>query len=603
MSLQVISQRVRWLGPLCLFAALAACGGGSNSASTNALYLGSTDAPGDFINYTVTVTSVTLVRSDGVDVNVLPNEATLNLADEDGLTDLLSAQSVPTGTYPSVLVTLDYTGADIEAEGVNGQAVALTPVDAAGDPVTTLTVPIEFGNAQGLVVRAGQPQFLTLDFLLDASNRVNFASAPPTDLVEPFLVATIEPNPNPVRIRGPLVSVAPGQSEYTVDLRPFFESSGTFGDTVIQTNSQTVFDINGTSALGSAGLTALASLPPLTATSARVVFSPGTGALVAASVDAGSSVPGGNEDALKGTVMSVTGGNLTVKGATLIRSGGTVVFNDLVDLTVGSNTFVTAEGHAGVNLGPGAISVGQRILAFGSVTNPDPEALAFDADPGRVRLKDTILRGTVVTAGSDLLTLDLQSIDGRLISLFDFAGTGSTSAEDANPAGYLVATGALPLGDLSLDDPVRVEGEVTPLGTAPPDFTAQSVSDYANARARLFASWMPDGTGSAFTTLGEAGLNVNLASNPETAYLRRGEVITPLATLSTSPMVEDGSGSGYFVIRQNHTVTVHFTFGGFVTDLTARLAAGAMLDWVWAEGGFASNGDILTANRIAVRLG
>lgn len=595
------AKPLRALLPLVLLLPLAACGGSSTStASSGTVYVGGTDAPGDFLNYTVTFQSLTLTRRDGTVVNLLPQKATIDLAEDDSLTDLLTAAVVPAGTYTSAVATVDYSGAEIVAVGANGQPVSLTPVNGQGQALGTVEIPINFGSDASLVVRPGEPQFLTLDFLLGASNTVNLTTNPPTVVVAPFLDASIGVATTPVRLRGPLESVDTAAGTYTVGVRPFFTGTAGGGVTVTTTAS-TVYDINGTGYEGAAGLAALAALPTLTATSARVTYDASNGTLVATAVYAGSSVAGGTLDAVRGTVTAVSGQTLTVLGTALSRSTGTVTEGADITVTVGPGTVVHEDGQSG-SLPLNAVSVGQRIIALGTLSGSAPSSLALDANPGEVRLGVTRLRGTLVSTGSGSLTMDLLSIDHRPVSLFDFAGTGASSALDANPQDYVVATGALPLAGLANGDPLRVSGFITPYGSAPPDFDAVSVADYANGRAVLFLGWLPAGTASAFTSLNDSAIVPNLSSSPAIDVLVRGEVAVDLTSLPVAPSV-DPAATGVFLIRQNGTVTVHVTFAGFVSDLEGRLSSGTPVKAFWAEGGFNATTDVLTASRVSVRLG
>lgn len=585
---------------LTLLLTLAACGGGSTSTtSSGTVYVGGTDAPGDFVDYTVTIQSLTLTRRDGTVVNLLPTAATLNLAEDDALTDLLNAATVPAGTYTSMVATLDYSQATIEAVSSSGQPVALEPVNSQGQALGTVSVPIEFGNNADLVVQPGEPRFLTLDFSLDASNTVNLTSNPPTVVVAPFLDASIGVTSQPVRLRGPLDAVDLASETYTVGIRPFFTGPDG-GRVTIATAPTTVYDVNGTTYEGNAGLVALSGLPPLAAVSSRVTMDASTGTLTATAVYAGSSVPGGTLDAVRGTVTAISGSSLTVLGAVLVRSTGTVTYNTLFTVTTGPGTIVHQDGTMGT-LALNTISVGQRITALGTVSGTAPSSLVLDTDPGEIRLGFSVLRGTVVTTGSGDLTLDLLSIDHRPVSLFNFAGTGSSSALDANPSDYVAATGALGLAGLAGNDPVRVAGFVTPYGSAPPDFNAVSVADYANARAVVFLSWFPGETNAAFTALNDGEIVPNLSSNPTIDVLKRGDVRVALTSLASAPMIEPAA-TGAYLIRQNGTLTLHRTFAGFVSDLGMRLNGGAEVKSFWAQGGFNNTQDTLTALRIAVRL-
>ncbi len=207
---------------------------------------------------------------------------------------------------------------------------------------------------------------------------------------------------------------------------------------------------------------------------------------------------------------------LTVRGATVIRRDGSVHFlRGDITVLLGPNTIVTRDGGGHNLLRPIAISVGQRIHAFGDVTaTPTVDSLTLDATAGRVRMKLTHLSGSVVSAVPGQVALDLFSIDGRRPGIFDFAGTGAAPATDADPLNYEVATGALDVLGLTPDSPARVFGFVTPFGFAPPDFVGRTVVDVRDLRAELGIGWGADGTSAPFLSMGDTGLVVD-AANPD----------------------------------------------------------------------------------------
>ncbi len=59
---------------------------------------------------------------------------------------------------------------------------------------------------------------------------------------------------------------------------------------------------------------------------------------------------------------------------------------------------------------------------------------------GRVRMHPTPIYGFVKQATTGAMTMRLDSIAGRRVSAFNFAGTGMTPAQDADPLNYEVAT-------------------------------------------------------------------------------------------------------------------------------------------------------------------
>ncbi|MGB9428603.1 MAG: DUF4382 domain-containing protein [Gammaproteobacteria bacterium] len=610
-------RKVVFLTLLCLGLILAGCGGGNSStdmtsANTNCanpmpqdpqgcVYVSMTDAPGDFLTYTVNVTSLQLTRADGVTVQMLPNAVSVDFAQYSNLTEFLTGVSMPPGNYTSGTITLNYSGANIQVQDANGNAVQVTPVDQNGNPITgNLTLTINPDSKGVLHVAPGIPRLFNVDFNLTASNIVNLTND--TVTVEPFIDAQVNPAIGKViRMRGPLASVNLSNSSYVIGLRPFYMplngGGNPYGQMTIYTNSNTVYEINQTGYVGSAGLTALQAAGPTTATVARGTFDFSTNQFTATEVDAGSSVPGGSMDAARGVVLAVNGTAVTLRGATIIRSDQSVIFSDDVAVTVGANTKVHEEGDPTGTFALNDISVGQRVLVFGTVTNPNVGSLALDASSGLVRLEYTRLDATFNGpdgSGAGML-VNVQSFEGRLVSLFNFTGTNS------NPANYDVTLNDLSNSSFTANDPVVSYGFVAAFGSAPPDFSAKSVADFASANARLGIYWGSAGTSQPFNSIDPVnGIVLNLQSTPLSDTLRRGGILVALTTLAASPTIVGNSAGGDFAIRQGGTVEVHADFADFVTDLTGRLGSGAVVTGMWSNGGFNSTSNTFTANEIAV---
>jgi Domain of unknown function (DUF4382) len=597
---------------LCMGLALAGCGGNSTSTSTGTtdcaspttqdpngcVYIAMSDAPGDFITYTVNVRGLSLTRSDGTTVQVLPESTTVDFAQYENLTEFLTGVSMPPGNYVSGTITLDYSSANIQVEDANGNPVQVTPVDQNGNPITgNLTLTIELDSNSGkLTVAPGIPRLLNVDFNLAASNQVDLAND--TVTVQPFLDAEVNPNiNNMIRLRGPLASVDTASSSYVIGIAPFWtpaNSGNPFGRMTIHTTSTTVYEINQQGYVGSAGLAALQAAGTTTATVALGSYNFSTNQYVATEVDAGSSVPGGTLDAAQGVVTAVNGTAVTLRGATLIRSNQSMTFADDISVTIGPNTKVSEEGQPGGTFNSSDVSVGQRVTVFGTVTNTNPVDL--DASNGWLGLEYTRVDATFNGpdgSGTGML-VNVQSIEGRPVSMFDFTGTNS------NPANYDIELNGLSDGGFTANDPVASYGFVTPFGSAPPDFSAVSVSDFASANAYIHANWGAPGTNQAFSSINaNTGLVLNLSSNPESDQLRRGGVVVDLTTLSSSPVIT-GSTLGGFAILQSGVVQVHVTFAGFISDLTSRLNAGGTVTGFYSVGGFNSSTNALTATGIAV---
>jgi hypothetical protein len=337
---------------------ISGCGGG-DSGSEDAqntedtqeelgdLVISLTDAPGDFVCYSVDVLSLTLTKANGAQVTTLPQETRIDFSQYTEMTEFLTVASIPSGVYLDATMTLDFTDANIWVDDENGDPVQVeTILDAEGNPIDTIEMTVQLEDQNSLFIAPGVPAHLLLDFNLEAANQVDFDDAGiPTLIVDPFLVADVNrTNTKLHRIRGLLKEVSLDDSSFSVYLRPFYcaltGTHGLFGLHTVVTTDDTVFDINGEQLVGKEGLGAMDSLTSLTAVVAigDLKFDPLR--FEAREVYAGSSVPGGDLDAVEGSVVGRQDDAITVKGATLIRDDGTIIFNDHVTVEVGDDMIV-----------------------------------------------------------------------------------------------------------------------------------------------------------------------------------------------------------------------------------------------------------------------
>lgn len=612
--------RVRaWLAaPTAVFMlALAACGGGGgsdgaapavsqacNETTCGTLLVSLTDADGDFLSYSVDVVSLTLTKADGTVVETLPVRQRVDFAGLVDLTELVTAATIPNGAYVDASIRLDYAGSEVSVE-VNGEPRAAIVVGEDGRSLGVVDLDIRLDNRNQVVIAPGRPALLQLDFDLAASHRVDITTDPVTAVSAPFIVASVEPvEDKELRVRGPLVSVDTNASSYVIDLRPFHHPSARLGQVTVHTTAGTAFEIDGVESVGAAGLATLAGQAAGTPTIAHGILNVAERSFTADRVLAGSSVPGPRFDVVIGNVIARAGDELTVRGGTLIRRDDSVRFvRGDITVLIGPDTIVTRDGGGFNLLRPEAISVGQRIHGFGDAS-PSDESLVLDAMAGRVRLNITHLLGSVVEANPGLVALDLAAIDGRRPEIFDFSGTGASSATDADPSNYEVATGPLNLLGLTPDSPVRVFGFVTPFGFAPPDFVGRTVVDFSELRAQLGVGWGSEGTGAPFLAMGVEGLVIDPA-NPDLGlrhHLKIGPRIIDITGLDSPVTVAPATGRTLFAIGQGDTVEVFAEFERFVARLSEKLAGGAKARALYARGAFDAGSTTLTANYVAVAL-
>jgi len=590
---------MRWLLHMLLVAAsvaLAACGGGGSGSDTvadsGAVVIGLTDADGDFVTYTVDVTSLTLTRRDGAVVDVLPQQVRVDFAQYTELTEFLTAAQVPTGAYTRAEMTLDYSSADIRA-AQGDSVVQLDPVDTAGTAITTLDVTVDLDRSKPLPIAPGIPAHLTLDFDLQATNTVDLVAR--TVTVLPLLVADVNPEaPKPHRVRGPLLDVDVADSRFELSIRPFHLVRGDFGRLSVNTGANTVFEIDGVAYQGDAGLAALAAAPAFTATVVSGDLQLPGRVFVATEVRAGSSVAFGGSDVVSGSVTARSGDALTVRGASLVRQDGTVIFNDNVTVLLDSTTRIVRQLDAGNTYTGDDISVGQRIRAAGTLSGA-PGGYTLDTAAGVVRMEVSSIAGQVVQAESTPMIVDVQSINGRPVSLYDFTGTA------ADPHNYRVDTDGLSLASLATDDPLRVRGFVQPFGTGVvDDFAAISAVDLSDVPAWMAIGWAPP-TAGAFDSLSATGMVVNLDGSDLHQLVQRG-VVTDLGGLPAGPTVlPQSDGKGLYAVLVSGSVQIYTTFGSFTEGLIQQLGARTTAELL-ARGSWDASSETLAGRFAAVHL-
>jgi len=575
---------------------LSGCGGeDSTSASdSGSLMIGITDAEGDFLAYVVDVTSIKLTHADGRVVETLPQSARIDFAQYVDMTEFVTAATIPNGRYTKASLVLDYSSADVQVE-VNGATVQAQVKDSEGNAFTTREVEVILAGGHPLVIAPGMAQHLTLDFDLQTSHRVDTSTTPPIVTADPLLVADVEmDDPKPHRLRGLLQSVDQSQKLIQLQLRPFHRHDGDFGGFNAYVNYSTSYEIDGVAYSGSSGLTQLSLQPLASWIVVQGEIDASTHHFVATEVYAGNSVPGSNQDALTGVVTARTGDQLAVKARTIIRTDGSMIFNRDVTVTLDTNTKVTRQ-LSRVSADISDISVGQRVDLLGTISGVD--ALTMNTAT-HARLMMTFLSGNTVSMNDGELVLNLQHLEGLPATAYSFAGTGVTTSGDADPANYQVNTSKLSLSGVQINDPVRINGFVTPFGFAPADFNAITVTNVANVPAMLVMLW-PTPETTPFVSSSESGLVIDLDGS-DLHLVQRQWIRTDLGGLGQPAVQPAIDGKGIFAIHSGGTTQVYTGFGAFEAALSERLTSGDKVKRLTASGRFDDAELTLTARTINV---
>lgn len=591
-------------GPAAQPSAPADCSA-SNTAGCGTVLVAVTDADGDFVSYSVDVLSVTLHRAGGGSVELLPAATRIDFAQLTELADLLSAATVAPGELVGGTIRLDYRNAEVFVES-GGEIAAAEVVGADGRPLTVAELEIRLADRNHLIVTRGRTAFLSLDFDLAASHTVDLTHSPAVVTALPYIVAEVAPvEEKQLRLRGALVAVDTADSSYTIDVRPWHRRDGVHGRVTVHVTPQTAFEIGADSYTGAAGLSALGSEPAGTLTVAFGTLDIASRDFTAAVVHAAESVGGERIDAVHGSIVARTNDRLTIKGALAVPRDRAARFHRTVLVDLDSETQVVKLGAPGIVLDTGALSVGQHVVAFGTLRLPAAADEPSVLDAARVRMLPTHLHGAVMGTVPGQLNLRLRAIDRLGIGLFDFSGTGATPALDADPNDYEIATGTLGLTAFEVGEAAKVIGFVQPFGAGPPDFDGRTVIGARDLAAAVVIGWGMSGTTAPFTMLGPDGLAFDL-TNPSIGarhHLIVGRRAVDLLDLPASPtVVAQTAGRAMFGLAAPGRIELFADFDAFVAKLTARLAGGTPARAFAAYGAYRDFENRLTANRIVVHL-
>jgi hypothetical protein len=596
-----------------------------------------TDTPGDFTSYIVNVDSVTLTGTTYGVVTAVAAVETVDFTKLNDISELWSTASIPNDTYTSATIILDYTSANISVM-VNGVPQQAKVVDTTGVIATTQTINVTFDPKHPLIITptlsSSSAQRLAIDFDLAVSNVVNLATTPATVTVLPLLTAaTSASDTKQVRVRGPLINSSAAVGTYTVELRPFFDEVNSLGLLTIFGSANTVYQINGATLVGAPGITDLSQLSADTTMAAAYCTYEPTATLnpmVTAGkfnsnyVVAGSTLEDFYTQGLEGDVIARNGDTLTLLGATLQLNDGESSYNKYAVVLVGSATIVTAEDNTTLTgLDYKSISVGQHIIARGIYSLPTSGIVTLDAtgssstNTGSVRMQSTQLWGSVVSAATGSVVMDLQTISNFPATTFNFEGNGAGAVTRFS---YAVDTGSATVsGTPAVGEPVWISGVTTPFGSAPPEFNAFTVNTEPSVPAQLIVNWTAAGTITPFATLTDTGLTINLGStNFSSGVIRIGSESIDLKSLPASPQIVPTAtpappatpglpdvflplfAIGNLTAADTTTITVYNAFTDFMTQLPKSIVAATPAQHFVASGTYNRGNNTFTATTIDV---
>ena len=502
----------RWLcAPLgaLLLAALAACNGKA------VVTLTSTPSTDTYLAYRVGLTSVQL-QGGSRSVKLLSTPTTVDLAQLVNLSEVVGASSAQTGNFKQVVVTLDYSSAQIIYDNGTPEGLALTPLDASGQKMgqVSMTLYLDPSNELGIVHSSyGR---LSLAFNLAASNVVNVTQK--TVTVQPLMEASaIAIDDKTVRIRGPLSNVSTTSSggtttsSFSMGFTPFDFSTSESGSLNVNPTSVTTYEINGTPSTGNAGSSQLAALSNGTLAIAY-------GTLTTSTASSNSLLDAGTTTSTTTTTTDTCSDGTTpetVNGVLTCTDGSTLETTTPADDTGTSTTITTVSFSA------------TQVLAGSSA-----QGGGFDR-----------LSGVVTGRSGDTLTVD----DGTLIandgtnSLIQGTATvniGANTQVTQFGAGTTESNGT---------EQISVGSTIVAFGTASNVGSTSATLDASAGRVQLqqtTASGLVTGSGTTTATL---ILNLSQLGG-------RSAAVFDFAGTGTSPSV-DASASSYDVTTADLDLT------------------------------------------------
>jgi hypothetical protein len=588
---------------------------------------------GPFTAYLVEIDQILLTRTDGTPVYPLLQPQIVDFAKLDEMPELFGAPAILEGTYTSASITLNYaaslyqTAAQIFVN-VNGHSVAVSPVDSTGAAAGSVTYTVKFDPAHPLVITQGVSTPIDFNFDLSAASVINATTSPIQLTVHPFISASTVPNyTKPMRARGVFVTTDTTNSNFTMNARSFFDTQGTpVGAITIQTDANTAYNVNGAVYQGAAGLAAIKALQINTIVEAYGTFgnlNNLTPSFVATQVYAGIAVENLLADRITGTVASVSGNTVHIHGAEIesrcvsIPIGVSVSFVDDYPVTTAATTLVTVDGRPDLQDVPlQNLSVGQQVdmEAVATLINCGAVQATADATGGLIRLTPTTGWGGLNTAPASGISANLLTLGGYQPEGLTFTGTGSATGADADPTAYAIDTTGIDTSAIAANSLFRFDGLVTPFGTAPPDFTATSVTAGSATDQVLTVEWITAGTSIPFVTKDANGLVVNIAGGGlgSTHLVQTGPLTVqsaqfPVNTIDlTSPQVNpiivaDPTLTSQFAIGNPTSTTglaMFHDYTSFLTDLNTVLNGTNTIQKLVAVGKYNQASNTFTAYRI-----
>jgi hypothetical protein len=249
------------------------------------------------------------------------------------------------------------------------------------------------------------------------------------------------------------------------------------------------------------------------------------------------------------------------------------------------------------------VNVGQHVRVFGALSGTTLDA---SAPTDVIRMEPTRVYGYANGAISGTtLAMDLNRVGQRPESVFTWTDGGSTPPD---PDAFSVAVGNLGNGlGVGAGVPVEARGYFAAIDDAAEDFVASSLTNLANAAAKLRIHDVPVFGLAVTTSTSPAQVEFAIVGSPvlgEVAVVDQGFAGPVPLPASPAPTVGAAMGPKFYLTidKDLGTVSVDLTFVGFSTGLGNALAQGAFLRRFDAVGGYDAASNSMNANLIVAVL-
>ncbi|MCA8948969.1 MAG: hypothetical protein KDE27_05670 [Planctomycetes bacterium] len=558
-------MRIHLASALVLLA--AACSSGSTDTARTgevSFVLTQDETSDELTQFAVDVSNITLTKLNGNTVSAVPKATRIDFVELDALGELIAGLTLDAGVYTRLTMDLDFSNAEVL---IAGQSTAATVQNQFGNPITgSIQVVLDFAAGARPVVGALRHNLFVLDLDLGQSIAVDGVNNIVT--FTPVLNAELDPsNPKPIATRGILQSVNLNNRTFVLERRALDNSVlGTF---TVQTNTTTVFQLDGQNGIGAPSL---GMLPGYIGQYLFVQgsFTANLSPLNAVAVETGAGVPGNGQDWVIGHVTARSGGagadaTLTVTGRSLDVGTLTRHFNTQHTVNVShADTKVLRRG-SGNSLDTDAINVGQLVWIFGDISGTTLDATAAT---GVARLLPTAIFGVANAVPSgDSVSLDLVRFDLRDVAEFDFDVSGQVQAD---PDAFTVDVTGISTSGVIMGSKLRVEGWISGVGASGDDATGVSLVNRSTTARLMFCQWLTPTT----AAVSQSSASTKIELNVDTATIRTVADGFGLVNLSSTPAptIQKLAGIGVYRIIESGATELNLSFDTFRASLLTRAA-------------------------------